>query len=296
MSAGWGALGFSRMARARKMGYSAADYFGVYAVEGNEILSAVRVIKVPFTTPNGVERIVGIQGVVTRRDQGRTGLARNLLEEVHRREKGAGTKFALLWTGRGQVAHNLYEKLGYVDVYTPELAVGRTSKNPVTSNGYRMRKARSTDFGLIEKLHTEGTKGRPGFTPRPAKVIELAIRLGFAGLDTLRIITKNRRPVGYAQVERILGWPRLEELLLLPEAEPEAVLSLLEAEAHGGWYALRNTAVREHLDLLRRRGYSTSNLAYYSLLAKPLDRENHDMTKELGATSRRFTCQAFDYF
>ncbi len=145
MTAGWGALDFSEINHARKMGYPAADYFGVYAMEGTEVLSAVRVIELPFTTPKGVEEIAGVQGVVTRRDSGRTGLARQLLEEVHRREKAAGREFALLWTGRGMVAHGLYEKLGYVDVYTPELAIRHIPKRATEPEGHRLRKARPAD-------------------------------------------------------------------------------------------------------------------------------------------------------
>ncbi len=107
MTAGWGALDFSDINQARKTGYPATDYFGVYAVEGGEVLSAVRVIRFPFTTPNEVRQVAGIQGVVTRRDTGRKGLAYKLLEEVHRRERASGKKFAMLWTGRGVVAHGL---------------------------------------------------------------------------------------------------------------------------------------------------------------------------------------------
>jgi GNAT superfamily N-acetyltransferase len=296
MSAGWGAFSFSLITKARKMGYSSADYFGVYAVEGNEILSAVRVIKLPFTTPNGVEHIAGIQGVVTRRDRGRLGLARQLLEEVHRREKMAGTKLSLLWTGRGLVAHGLYERLGYVDVYTPELAVKRVPKKPDVTRGYKLRRARKADLALMEKLHAKATKGKLGFTPRPPKDIEFTVQLGFASLDSLRIVVKAGEPVGYAQVQKLAGWPRLEELVLLPRSEPDKVLPLFEAEAARGWFALRNTPVREYLALLESRGYAISNLAYYSLLAKPLDGDIRDIARRLGTTSPRFTCQAFDYF
>lgn len=296
MSAGWGALGFSRIAEARKMGYFSADYFGIYAVEGGQILSAVRVVRLPFTTPSGVERIAGIQGVVTRLDHGLVGLARQLLEEVHRREKSAGTRLSLLWTGRGMVAHELYEKLGYVDVYTPELAVKTILGKPNPTRGYKLRKAVRADFAQIGRIHAKATKGKLGFTPRPTGDIEFAIRFGFASLGSLKIITRSDEAIGYAQVQKLAGWPRVEELVLLPKSEPEKILPLFEAEAAGGWFALRNTSVREHLALLKTRGYAVSNLAYYSLLAKPLDGERNDMTRELGTASRQFTCQAFDYF
>ena len=88
MSAGWGPMDFRRVGDARRIGYPAADYFGVYAVEGGEVLSMVRVLRLPFTTPKGVEKIGAIQGVVTRRDRARRGLARKLIEEVHKPREG----------------------------------------------------------------------------------------------------------------------------------------------------------------------------------------------------------------
>ncbi len=296
MSAGWGALSFSRIAEARKDGYSSADYFGVYAVEGSEILSAVRVIRFPFTTPTGVEQVAGIQGVVTRRDRGRHGLARMLLEEVHRREKTSGTKYSLLWTGRGMVAHGLYESLGYVDVYTPELAVRPVPRRPEAAKGYALRSARKADIPAIENLHTTATKGRLGFSPRPRGAIDFPVKFGFASLGSLKIVDRGGETIGYGQVQKLAEWPRLEELVLLPGSKPEQVLPLFEVGAAGGWFALRNTAVREHSGLLKKRGYEVSNLAYYGLLAKPLNGGPREMASELGTTSRTFSCQAFDYF
>ena len=49
MSAGWGPMDFKSIAEARRLGYPAADYVGVYAVEEREVLSEVRVIRIPFT-------------------------------------------------------------------------------------------------------------------------------------------------------------------------------------------------------------------------------------------------------
>ncbi len=289
-------MGFQRISTARKTGYPAAEYFGVYAVEDKDILSAVRVLRLPYTTRNGVERISGIQGVVTRRDRSRMGLARKLMEEVHRREKAAGSRFSLLWTSRGQVAHRLYEALGYVDVYTPDLAIVYCARKGTKPRGYDLKKPRSDHVGLIEKLHAKATKGRPGFTPRHLGLVQSLLKLKFINLDSFRLITHDHEPVGYALIQKSLGWPRVEELVTLDKTRPEETISLLESEALGGWLAIRNTAVRDYIETLRERRYGISHLAYYSLLALALDGHPSDMSKALGTTSRSFTCQAIDYF
>jgi predicted acetyltransferase len=79
-------LDFKKMEEARRSGYPAADYFGVYAVENKQVASAVRVLRIPYTMGDGtVEIVSGIQGVVTRRESSRNGFARQLLSEVHER-------------------------------------------------------------------------------------------------------------------------------------------------------------------------------------------------------------------
>lgn len=296
LAAGWGAMDFRRISMARKIGYPAAEYFGVYAVEGKEVLAMVRVLRLPYTTREGVEQVAAIQGVVTRRDRQRRGLARTLMEEVHGREKEAGSSLSLLWTGRGQVAHGLYESLGYVDVYTPELAVLHCPRKLMKPKRYELKRVRSEDVGRIEKLHAAATKGRLGFTPRHPGLVPPLLKLGFITLNSLRLIARDSEPVGYALIQKSLGWPRLDELVTLDKADPSEVVSLFESEAPGGWLAIRNTAVRDHLETLRRRRYSISHLANYGLLALALDRRYSDVPGVLGTASGSFTCQMLDYF
>ena len=296
-TAGWGPMDFQRIAYARKKKESpAADYFGVYAVERGAVLSMVRVLRLPFSTSTGVERIAAIQGVVTRRDRSRMGLARKLMEEVHRREKEAGTRLSLLWTGRGQVAHHLYESLGYSDVYTPEIAILHCPRKAPKPKGYELRKIKGADIGLIERLHTEATKGRLGFTPRHPGLVSLLLKLRFISRDSIRLIVTGDEPIGYAFIRRSLGQPSVEELITIDKQEPWDVLSLFESEASGGWLIIRNTAVRDNLKTLQARHYSITYLSYYSLLAAELPRRNHPTPRALGTTSRLFTCQMIDYF
>ncbi len=100
-----------------------ADYFGIFAVDAGTVVGQTFVLRIPYTFPHGTESISGIAGVATRLDHARTGVARRILEEVHRREREAGIGYSTLWTNRSWGAHRLYEKLGYRDVYAPPGAV-----------------------------------------------------------------------------------------------------------------------------------------------------------------------------
>ena len=123
-STNWMPVDFKRLREAIRFGYPAADYWAVYAVENDQVLSAVRVVCIPYTMRNGRTEIVsGIQGVVTRRESSRRGLARTLLAEVHRREAEAGSRLSTLVTDYSYIADNLYLSMGYVDVHSGRLAM-----------------------------------------------------------------------------------------------------------------------------------------------------------------------------
>jgi len=296
LTAGWGLMDLRRLKEARRLGYPAADYFGVYAVENGKVESMIRVLRLPFATKGGTRQIAAIQGVVTRRDRSRLGLARRLMQEVFKREREAGSSFALLWTSRSNVAHGLYNSLGYADVYTPELAVRWCGKQDARASPYRLRKARAADWALIERLHREATKGRVGFTPRPEGIVRSLHKMGFLEMGPFRLVLQGDKPVGYGFLHRDPGWSVLDEMALLPGMNFAEVLSLFEAEARGTWLTIRNTVVRDSLRVMGERSYSVTELAYYGLLAAPLEDPRTDVSKALGTASPAFTCQRLDYF
>jgi hypothetical protein len=87
---------------------------------------------------------------------------------VHAREARAGATVSLLYTGRSNVAHRLYEALGYVDVRAFPRAI-RAVPATVGRPGrpWRWRSARRSDRRAIEALHRAGTADLYGFAPRP---------------------------------------------------------------------------------------------------------------------------------
>jgi GNAT superfamily N-acetyltransferase len=297
MSAGWGPMDFKSLAEARRLGYPAADYVGVYAVEKREVLSEVRVIRIPFTTLEGSTQIVsGIQGVATRRDYSGRGLARKLLEEAHQREKAAGIRLALLWTGHAMVAHRLYGSMGYLDVHTPKVAMRFCGARGGKPTGYKLSKVREKDAEIIAALHTEATEGRVGFTPRTLGLLRSLFKLGFVKPESIRMILRDEQVVGYVVLESNPRWTRFDEVVFCREAKLGDVVELLESEAPNRWLLLRNTFVQDASNLLRRRHYTLSDHAYYGLLAASLEGSRSKFTKALGTLDSRFSCHYLDYF
>jgi GNAT superfamily N-acetyltransferase len=296
-STGWMPMDFQAVREARILGYPVAPYFGVYAVEGGEVQSVVRVLRLPYTLANGDRvSVSAIQGVVTRRERSGKGLARKLLEEVHRREAEAGMKFVFLWTGHAMMAHNLYLSMGYEDVYTPMLAIRKRDRRGDRPHGYTARTPLAEETEALHRLHTGSTKERIGFTPRPEGLLAALFRLGLVGPDSFRLILSGDDPVGYFQLKKEKGWVRSDEVVISKGTDPAVALSALESECGDGWLTIMGTFVRDNSRLLRERGYLLTNHSYYGLLARPLQPRHRDPRSELGAEKKAFTCQFLDYF
>lgn len=296
-STGWMPMDFRLVKEARALGYPVAPYFGVYALEENEVQSVVRVLRLPYTLSNGDrETVSAIQGVVTRREHSNKGLARTLLEEVHRREAEAGMKFVLLWTGHAIMAHNLYLSMGYSDVYTPMLAIRKCDRPGAQLEVFRARTLLATEADAMQRLHTESTAGRVGFTPRAEGLLRALFRLGFVAPDSFRMILRGEDPVGYFQLKKEKGWVRSDEVVLSKGTDPAVALSALESECGGGWLTIMGTFVRDNPELLRERGYLLTGYSYSGLLARPLGPGQEDVHHSLGMDQRSFTCHYLDYF
>jgi GNAT superfamily N-acetyltransferase len=299
LCAGWGTMDFHRTKEARKLGYPAADYFGVYAIEDGRILSAVRVLRLPYTLPEGqTETVSAIQGVTTRRDRRGLGLGRELLNEVHTRERRAGNRFSLLWTSRSNTAHWLYESIGYRDVYTPDLATRRIPRRTVPQDRCRLAKVEAGDVAKIERIHATATQGRIGFTPRDRVFLRSRLELGFVRPDSFRLVIKEDRPIGYIELRDAATGVKVSEVVMTGgSSHVVSLLSALERLAAGRWLTLWNTFVRDSKNVLSGRGYAVSDFAYYSLMALPLDKSSFEFQESaLGTIDPRFVCQALDYF
>ncbi|MDH2901704.1 MAG: GNAT family N-acetyltransferase [archaeon] len=297
LGAGWGIFDFDQIKRARKMGYPSSDYFAVYAVEDDRPVAKVEVIHIEFETPKGPEIMSGIAGVVTRRDKSRLGLAKQLLLEVHEREKASGIKYSLLWTGRNNKAHNLYESLGYVDIYDPSIALLKTQGNRTNSKDLTIRTATTNDEELMDNLHRKIVSKHLGFRQRPKNFMKILFDLEFEKSDSFRIFIHENTPVGYAYFQQNTGWIKSYEVIIEREYV-EAALSLLETEAKGSWLAFANSFVSSARTLLTKRGYVFSDYTYGTLMVCSLDQasKQENMDVLLGANDPRFVCHGLDHF
>lgn len=251
------------------------DYHAVYAVEKDEVLGFVQVIRTPFRflgAPRS-ETVAGLDYVVVRPDALRRGLASRLIQAVHRRERSEGIRWVLLSTRRSWGAHRLYEKLGYRDVYSPVSVLRETSagSDRRLGRGYRTRRARAQDASELERLLRESERGRSGFVPRTPGSFSWRFRHEWARPRDHLLLLHQGRAVGYA---RVLLTPRAltaDEVVVAGPNHALPMLLLLEREARGRWLLLQRTTFASDLrGELLARGYRFHPLAHATLMACPI--------------------------
>jgi GNAT superfamily N-acetyltransferase len=285
--------------RLARQGYPSADYGGVFGLVGAQVVSRVLVLSLPFTGPDGTVAVPGLTDVGTRPDSLGHGYARRLVEEVHRRERAAGRDWALLWTHPSWVAHGLYEKLGYRDIYSPPSALATSASPPKRDlpRGFTWRTATTREFDILEGLLAQGTAGRRGLVPRPPNSFRWKHRAGWRPVGNHRILREEGVPVGYAYrtsdptclgtVEVVVAAPRYARTMIVA----------LERDARGRRLAIGSTSfVTDHARLLRRRGYALYSSSHNVLMACPLRSGVHPWTPAAVAKDRRFSCHRGDVF
>jgi GNAT superfamily N-acetyltransferase len=286
------------VALARRPPSRLAEYAGVFGVEQGAVVGQMFVERIPYTFPHGTETVSGIAGVTTRIDHARGGIARQLLEEVHRRERAAGIRHSILWTNRSWGAHRLYEELGYRDVYTPPFAVRTLPSRRRRSTGGKVRAARRSDLRDVELLHAQSGEGRWGFAQRHAGFARREIAAGEYRLEDVLVAVDRGEPCGYSVGGARRGHPRCGELVATSPSARALLRTAVEARSFTGQVTFWDGAVNDMDPELRRRGYVIASAGWFGLMATTFGRERSrgELAREFGTNDPRFRCFSGDRF
>ncbi len=295
----WGGLDdLAAAQRARRSGFPFAPYLGVYAREDHALLSAVFASHYPVTTPDGPETVAGIELVMTRPDATRRGLAGELLREVHRRERGAGRRLSLLCTGRSNLAHELYLKLGYQDIFTPRAALRYIDRPPRKAAArIRVRRAGTRDAPALARVHRRANARALGFARRDARSFRTRFLSGVVAVQNLLLAERRGAVVGYATLEPHSSWNRAAEVIAPTPDVRGALMAALERESRGHWLVFGSDwfsgAGDPELDRC-----SPLLPSYSVMMACPLAPElrRRNLYQWLRADGRPFACQLLDMF
>lgn len=190
---GWN-LDAATVKKLRKNDKNCADWFAMYAVEGDEVIGQVGAAYPTIKTIEGPNRLGYIWGVTTQPDKTKKGIARKLMERVHEQMREDDVDLFALSTLKSLVAHKLYVSLGYhhIQPYGWTQRPVRKSKSQEISVKVRKRSS-----GQMYDIYKKFSKGAYGFVHRQPGFVEPR-SLWFPYVSDISTFYRNGEPIGYA--------------------------------------------------------------------------------------------------
>jgi len=240
---------------------------GFCAVEKGKLLGHVGVMDLRTRRLDGeLESAGGVYGVATMPGHLRKGICTALMNRAHEYFREKGYRFSFLGTGHYLVAHSLYEKLGYSDLFDVPSAY-KTMHSKRTRPSVK-EKTGKIDLGNVLKIYNESMKGRTGFVVRDEEFLvmlkkyeRLADKQFIVGAEGYTIV----QDIKYTWVNGI----SIRELVASNAEEANRLLGLVERRARS---LVCDRAVLDS-DLLRvyeARGYIILKKGQGVIMAKPL--------------------------
>ena len=93
------------------------SFFAIYGIIDGVVVGQVGVFRLPMVSTEGPEDVGGVWAVCTDPSFKCQGIASQLLDEAHERMRSEGLRFSTLGTSSHRVAHLLYRKQNYRDVF-----------------------------------------------------------------------------------------------------------------------------------------------------------------------------------
>jgi GNAT superfamily N-acetyltransferase len=272
----------------------AFPFFCLYAQVDNSVAGQVGVFRLPVVSTEGADEVGGVWAVCGHPEYANQGIATGLLKEAHARMRAAGLRFSTLGTDRYRVAHRLYEKLGYQDVFSSPSIVARQEKLPET-NVLRAAPAGHENLSLADQLFEQIAAGGLGFARRHRPFFLFLERRSYLRGEDLWIIWRGKEAVGYALAFLTTPVLRIANLLLFDEIDPLAAVAAVTQQT-GAAYVQVTIDQLAHRDAFEEAGLQLAGGTWGTFMVKPLveDLTVDDFRRLYGPGTDRFFISNMD--
>lgn len=241
---------------------------GFCAVENGHVVGFVGVMDLATRNLDGnVEYVGGVYGVATLPSHVRKGISTTLMNRAHEYFRERGYRFSFLTTSHTIVAHSMYVKLGYSDLWERPTAYKILESKRIKP--VAKEKARKIDYDRLLRIYNRCVKDKTGFVVRDKSHLVMFKKFeGFSGKEC--IVGED----GYVLFKASFGGPwvkatLIRELVAANEKEMSRLVGLVEARAKD--IVLDRTVMNDSLlNVYRSRGYTTQNRSHGVMMIKPL--------------------------
>lgn len=261
----------------------------LYMKEGEKVLGMLKVIFPRARTKNGMEKVGGIGHVCTRPSASRRGVATRLFEEAEGIMKEKGIRFSFLNTSKSLVAHNLYTKLGYIDILAPPEAYKKIENGETK---VEFKEVEDPDY--IRSTYQKSVEGLTGLVEREEKFWDIAKAYRFPENENLKVAYENRNRIGYVMYEKKKNWILSSEVAAEEKEDVPRLLKALESKADKK-FAVLNFLNPNYVDLIKNCGFNYHGDMWDQVMVKDFD-EDVEETFDLFGKGKTFHKGIYESF
>ena len=243
-------------------------FFCLYAQVEGIVAGQVGVFRLPVVSTAGANEVGGVWAVSTHPLYAGRGIALGLLEEAHARMRAAGLRFSTLGTDRYRVAHRLYEKLGYEDVFSSPSVIARRDVLPSGSE-LRAERAGSERLPLADRLFERIAGSYLGFARRHTPFFPFLERREYLGGQELWLFWKEHEAVGYAAAFLSKSVLRIASLLLFEPIDPVAAVAAVAHQVGAPYVQVTLDRPVDRMSFLEA-GFHIAEATWGTFMVKPL--------------------------
>ena len=235
---------------------------GFCAVEDEHVVGFVGVMDMATkNVKSDLEHVGGIYGVATLPGYTRRGICSALMEHAHQYFSEKGYRFSLLTTSHSLVAHALYEKLGYVDLFERKTAYKNLEKR---KRKVSKSKTSKLDFDKMLKIYDSYVQDKTGFVVRNENYLKMLKKAGDLAAKNCLATDK-----GYVVFREERGGIWIRELIALDNVEMDKLVNEVEEKAKDLVFD-RTIFDEALLKIYKRRGYVIHGRSHGVIMMKPL--------------------------
>jgi len=272
--------------------------FAFYAVKGKKVLGQIFALRIPNTTRDGIEDVLGLAEVATTPGEARRGVATALMRRAEEVATEDGLRFSWLLTGRHLVAHALYRKLGYHEMTTFPRGFRHIPKRLDKPGGIELKPYRKAYSKRMTAIHDDYVDGGFGFTERQDNFFEMHIATEQIDKGNIKVARRGEEIVGFVVSHNRQGFPVFLEVAALDESDFKSIVRTVEAGHKGSLSMTASLVWKKQRQRFEALGYKINPIHWYTLMAKPLGRgmSRDEMDRLYGFDEGRFVFLSMDGF